>query len=72
MKVPCKECICLAICRTKVRDTRSLNGIDCIIAYNYVDYLNKDERPMYRQTRMNKVRKALGLKKKRRKRLHER
>jgi hypothetical protein len=73
MKVPCKECICLATCRAKVRSANSANpiDIDCIIAYSYMDYFNVDERPMYRQTRLNKVRKALGLKKKRRQRAHE-
>jgi hypothetical protein len=74
MKVPCKECICLATCRAKARSANNANPlvIDCTIVYSYLDYFNKHERPMYRQTRVNKVRKALGLKKKGRGRFHER
>lgn len=66
MKTPCQDCITLAICRSKLRAFGELRV--CPLLCKYVDppdgiYVEGKERYMYRQTRINKVRKALGLKK---------
>lgn len=64
MKVPCKDCLTLAICRAKVRQPRWT--IMCPLINAYSAPRTPNELPMYVQTRINKVRKTLGLKKARR------
>jgi hypothetical protein len=68
MKPPCQDCITLAICRAKIRIDKGMKV--CKLIPKYIDppdgiYRKGRERPMYRQTRINKVRKALGLRKSR-------
>ena len=67
MKAPCVDCLTLSICRQKVYTKRSIEVITCPFVRRYIDAL-MNERPMYMYTRVNKVRKALGLKKRRVKR----
>jgi hypothetical protein len=67
MKPPCKDCITIAICRVRARSIRALLHT-CQLADNYIDPPDGvlrpgKERPMYRRTRINKIRKLLGLKK---------
>ena len=72
MKAPCKDCIILALCRARVKPSGRL-FIICSLIDKYIDppdgvFMHRGgvERPMHRQTRINKVRKTLGLKKQRR------
>lgn len=61
MKVPCKDCLTLAICRQRV------NYFKVALCPLIRKYINSKEmlenHPMYRAARVNKVRKQLGLKK---------
>ena len=64
MKVPCRDCLTLAICRQRVRGEFNLTISFCPLINSYVyDKKLFDKRPMYRYARVNKVRRALGLRK---------
>lgn len=64
MKVPCKDCLTLAICRQKINTTRFQQVTRCPLVVKYVnDVYVLNCQPMYRRARINKVRKQLGLKK---------
>jgi hypothetical protein len=64
MKVPCKDCLTLAICKQKIKTIRALEIDMCPLVQNY---MNSDEmirkRPMYRRARANKVRKIFEYRK---------
>ena len=65
MKPPCRNCLVLAICRAKVKQPTWT--IPCPLIKEYIQspifILHKCENEMYMRNRLNKVRKALGLKK---------
>ena len=64
MKVPCRDCLTLAICRQKIKGELNLTISFCPLLNSYVyDKKLYGKRPMYRYSRINKVRKALGLRK---------
>ena len=71
MNPPCKDCITLGLCRARVKPSGIL-FIECSLIDRFIDppdgvFMHREgvERPMYRRTRINEVRQALGLKKQR-------
>jgi hypothetical protein len=65
MKPPCKDCLTLAICKGKVGTISQLEIDDCPLVSKYInseEMLSK--RPMYRDSRINKIRVIFGFKKK--------
>lgn len=66
MKAPCKNCLTLSMCKQKRRIKKELPipVAFCPLVVNYINQsCRQPERPMYRRTRINKVRKVFGLKK---------
>ena len=66
MKVPCVDCITFSMCKQKHRLKKGLPipVAFCPIVVNYIDQpCRQPEHPMYRRTRINKLRKVFGLKK---------
>jgi hypothetical protein len=65
MKCPCKDCLTLGICKGKIGNISQLEIEFCPLVENYIyskEIMSK--RPMYRKTRINKIRMVLGMGKK--------
>lgn len=74
MKPPCRECITFPMCKSRLNEDGRVEV--CSLVQKYVDppdgiYDENRERPMYRQTRINKIRKSFGIKKARKSGIRE-